>query len=72
MTNRHNRCAAGAKKSKPDGAEAIRLACRYLATIAEPTATGATLFLPDGCTIYLSADDARAVHGREAPRGGRT
>jgi hypothetical protein len=59
MSNRNNRRA--------DRVEAIRLACRYLVYIAEPTATGATLFLWDGCALDLSVDDARALHGYETP-----
>lgn len=63
--NRHQRRAAAAKERKaPDRAEAIRLASDYLANAAEPTATGVTVFLPDGGTAYLSAEDARAFHSK--------
>jgi hypothetical protein len=72
MNNRHNLRAAAVKAREVppfnrDGL--IRL------TLVTPAATGGesgTLILPDGCTLYLSADDARALHGREAPRGCRT
>jgi hypothetical protein len=62
--------ALAAQDRKADRAEAIRLACHYLANIAEPTVSGATLILPDGCMLYLSAEDARALHG-DAETGSR-
>lgn len=61
--NRHARRATAARDRKADRAEMIRLALDYLANVAAPTASGATLMLPDGSTLYLSADDARALHG---------
>ena len=62
--NRHQRRADAARDRKPaDRAEVIRSVYNYLANIAAPTATGATLFLPDGSSLYLSADDARAMCG---------
>jgi hypothetical protein len=65
--NRHARRAAAAQERKPRDAAAIRQAFHYLAHVAAPTATGATLFLPDGSTLYLSADDARALYSE--PKG---
>ncbi len=66
--NRHQRRAdAAAVRKRPDRAEHIRLTLAYLANAAAPTATGATLILPDGSTTYLSAEDARAMHGTGKP-----
>lgn len=62
--NRHQRRADAARDRKRlDRAEHIRFALDYLAHAAAPTATGATLILPDGSTTYVSAKDARAMHG---------
>jgi hypothetical protein len=69
--NRHQRRADAARARKPDRAEAIRIAVDYLANAAAPTVTGATLMFPDGSTLFLSADDARALHGdvpKESPQ----
>jgi hypothetical protein len=71
MNNRDNQRAA-AKQRKPTRAEVIRSVCHYLANTTDPTVTGATVVLPNGETIYVSADNARALHAREAPKGRRT
>ncbi len=42
-------------------ARTIAAALDYLANVAAPTATGATVRLPSGGTLYLSADLARAM-----------
>ena len=70
--NRHQRRAQGAKaRHCPDDgrAEAIAEAMRYLALQAASTATGATIFHPDGTRSYVDADDARALYGGARPRG---
>lgn len=68
--NRHERRAGAAQdRKRPDRAEHIRLALDYLASVAAPTAAGATLIMPDGSTTYLSAEDARAMHGMGKPEG---
>ena len=71
--NRQQRRAAAARNRKVnERAEAIAYTCDYLANIAAPTATGATLFLPDGQRMYISADDARTLYGRRVPTSGHT
>jgi hypothetical protein len=68
--NRHERRAADARQRRTVGrAEAIRLTNEYLAHQAAATVTGATLILPDGSTLYLSADDALAMAGSLPARG---
>lgn len=63
--NRYQRRAGAAReRTALDRAGAIRLASACLANVAAPTATGVTLFLPDGGTAYVSAEDARALHGK--------
>jgi hypothetical protein len=61
MSNRRNRRAeaARARKATPSNADMIDMAMRQLAS-AGPTATGGTLFLPDGTVRFISADEARA------------
>ncbi len=66
--NRQQRRAQAAQQRKLSRTESIELALATLAN-AGPTATGATLILPDGSTQYLSADDARAMHGDGKPGG---
>ena len=68
--NRRQRQAEAARDRKPrDQAEVIRLAFGYLANAAAPTVTGATLILPDGSSIHVSAEDAKALHAAGKPRG---
>jgi hypothetical protein len=71
MTDRHNRRADPAKRYKPDRAQAVRVTSHLVTNIAQTTATEATLFLSNGGTLDLSADDARALHCRQAPRVGQ-
>lgn len=67
--NRHQRRSDAARERKPAGrAEVIHFVYNHLANIAAPTATGATLFLPNGSSLYLSADDARAMCGNAKSR----
>ncbi len=69
--NRHQRRAEAAKsKGRPTRAELIRTALNTLATHPDPTVSGCTLFLPDGETLHLDADTARAMAGSQ-PAGGR-
>lgn len=71
--NRHHRRAEAAEGRKRttahDKAATVAEALHYLARIAAPTATGATILFPDGSTAYLSADDARALYGDKPARG---
>lgn len=68
--NRHQRRANAARDRKPaDRAEVIRFACHHLANPTDPTVTGATLIMPDGSMIYLSAGDAQVLHGKAKPGG---
>jgi hypothetical protein len=68
--NRHERRAAEVRQRKAVGrAEAIRLTNEYLAHQAAATVTGATLILPDGDRLFLSANDARTMAGRLPARG---
>lgn len=78
--NRRQRQAEAARERKAlNRATVIRLTYNYLAHAAAPTATGITLYLPDGSATFVSAEDARAFHGAETPgetarrsaRGGR-
>jgi hypothetical protein len=67
--NRHQRRAATAQSQKThERAAAIRLAMAALAK-AGPTATGATLMLPDGEVLHLNAADAHALAGRLPGKG---
>jgi hypothetical protein len=59
------------ERHKSDRAQAIRLTSHHVTNIAEPTAAGQTLFLSNDGTLDLYADDARALHCRDAPNGGR-
>lgn len=68
--NRHQRRSDAARdRKRPDRAGHIRFALDYLANAAAPSVTGATLLMPDGSTTYLSAEDARAMHGTGKPGG---
>jgi hypothetical protein len=68
--NRHHRRAEAASGRKPvDRAEVIRLAHDFLANTAAPTVTGATVFMPDGTSFFISAEDARKLHGKTKPDG---
>lgn len=71
--NRHHRRAEAAQArtagTSPDRAEAIRLAIDHLANIAADTATGATIMHLDGTATYVSAADARTLHGNGPARG---
>jgi hypothetical protein len=51
--------------------EAIRLAYAYLANAGTPCTTGGTLILPDGSMSFLSAEDARKLHGKARPDGAK-
>jgi hypothetical protein len=69
MTNRHNRRADAAKKRRVppfDRAGLIRLT---LAAIGAAGAEAGTLILPDGETIHLQGEDARAMAGAVPARG---
>lgn len=69
--NRHQRRAAAAKAAqggKPDRAELIRCVLAVLAA-SGPSATGATLILPDGEVLHLDVADARAMTGQAPARG---
>lgn len=60
--NRHQRRAAASRAAKTrHAAVSNALTCLTAAAIADPTVTGATLMLPDGETLHLSADTARAM-----------
>ena len=60
------------KDRKADArAEAIRAAYDYLANVAAPFTTGGTLILPDGSMSFLSAADARELHGMATPGGAK-
>ena len=70
QTNRRQRRAEIARLRKAaERHDAIRFTCSYLATAAGLTAAGATLMLPSGETLYISAKAARAMTGK-APAGG--
>ena len=69
--NRHERRAQRAAERKRQArSNAIAISLAYLGGVAAPTVTGATLFCPDGESIYLDADAARAMAGTK-PAGGR-
>jgi hypothetical protein len=69
--NRHQRRVVATKgKARPTRAELIRTALNMLATHPDPTVSGCTLFLPDGETLHLDADAARAMAATK-PAGGR-
>ena len=58
--NRHHRRAEAAKtRASRMRHAAIRDAIGVLAAIDDDSVEGATLFLPDGQTLYLSAEMAR-------------
>lgn len=68
--NRHqHRADAAVDRKRSDRDEHIRLILEYLANAPAPTAAGGTLITPDGSTIYLSVEDARAMHGMAKPGG---
>lgn len=70
--NRHQRRAAAARArraAQPDRAKLIRQTLAVLAA-SGPSATGATLILPDGEVLHLDAMDARVMAG-DAPARGR-
>ena len=69
-TNRRQRRAAKGRNAEAR-AEAIRLAYAYLANVAGPCTTGGTLILPDGSMSFLSAEDARKLHGKAKPEGAK-
>lgn len=60
--NRHQRRAAAASRAAKTRHAAVSdaLDCLTAAAMADPTVTGATLLLPNGETLHLSADTARA------------
>jgi len=66
--NRHHRRVA-AKQSKPlSRSEAIRAVYNLLSVSTDPTVSGATLFLPDGESLYVDVADARAMNDNAAAR----
>ena len=68
--NRHERRAAAAQRRRLlDRSDAIALTMDYLAHFAADTATGATLIMASGETLYIDADDARAMAGTTPARG---
>ncbi len=64
MNRQQRRAAQAQSRQAMTRAEVIQAAVGYLAEVAGPSATGATVIMPDGEMLYLSADDARA-----RPRG---
>jgi hypothetical protein len=70
VSNRRKRRSAKGRKAEAR-AEAIRVACTYLANVAAPRTTGGTLILPDGSMSFLSAEDARKLHGKAKPGGAK-
>lgn len=62
-TNRRQRRAAKGRNAEAR-AEAIRLAYACLANVAGPCTAGGTLILADGSMSFLSAEDARKLHGK--------
>jgi hypothetical protein len=70
--NRHQRRAEATqarRMSAHDRAAAVAEAMHYLARVAAPTATGATLMHPDGTSTYINAADARSLYGDTPARG---
>jgi hypothetical protein len=71
MLNRRQRRAHAAQERKGiERADMLKLATYYLANIADSTATGATVVMPNGEMLYLSADDARALYGHQEMKDG--
>ena len=68
MNRRQRRAAKLKPQQAKDRDAAIDLAMQCLAS-ATKTATGATLLLPSGETIYLDAADARGMVGAWPTRG---
>ena len=66
MNNRHADVAKKRKAPPFDRAGLIRLT---LAAIAAAGAEGGTLILPDGETLHLQGDAARAMAGTRPARG---
>jgi hypothetical protein len=71
MNRQQWRAAAARNRKNREHADGIRTAMHYLARHAEPSATGATVILPDGSRTYVSAGDARAFYDRGKRPGGR-
>lgn len=70
--NRHQRRAEATqarRMSAHDRAAAVAEAMHYLARVAAPTATGATLMHPDGSATFTRAAVARALYGAKPARG---
>ncbi|CAH2606532.1 conserved protein of unknown function (plasmid) [Rhodovastum atsumiense] len=68
--NRHQRRAATAQnRQQPGRTDLIGLSLDILANVAAPTATGATLILPSGGSLYLPAETARAWCGKSVGAG---
>lgn len=65
--NRQQRRTAG---NKANLAPVIINAAHYLAHIAAPSATGATVFMPDGTRCYISVETARTILANATPKGG--
>jgi len=60
--NRHQRKAEAAKaRAAALRHAAVNDALAFIADCRDPTVTGATLMLPDGEVLHLSADTARAM-----------
>jgi hypothetical protein len=58
------RHATKVRRAPIDRAAVIRVAHHFLANLYAPTATGVTVFMPDGSEFYVSADNAHALHGK--------
>lgn len=69
MNHRQQRRAAGGKVNQADLAPTIINAAHYLTYVTASTATGATLFMPDGERKYMSIATARAIAANVAPKG---
>ena len=60
--NRAQRRAEAAKiQAAATRYASVKQALAYLAASTDPTISGATILLPDGEALYLSADTARAI-----------
>ena len=67
--NRQQRRAAGVKSRTSAIGPAILDAAHYLANVAGPTATGATLMMPDGTCKYMSVEEACIIAATTTPTG---
>jgi hypothetical protein len=58
---RQQRRAADRAEAKAKRAATISAAMDYLVNAAGPTATGATIIMPDGELVYVSVEQARQM-----------